>query len=352
MSSQRPLSVNYGIRQNRRLAAEAIMVYVPGLRALPEIFHYRLRNYTLQHIMPSHYYSSEGYPDDEDYDHNACETQEVKKTSPTNDSDISPIQAFLLSELKTFSMKWLDGYPGLKDTVSKATLFYSIARYGPAEVAKVWRFMVSHILASARISKSESPDLHANITDFIRRNGMASKRLQRHVKAQGYFDASRPSGAAYPKGLNGITNSDEDLSSVFFEGESSSWQFFRYEGRSFFYTREDNGDIQLWRWEWSPKTIQSLIGRINEDAHKARAFSEVMLCSPMSRGNASNSFWSSSGTAVVVHGTPLCSLAISKKELQTTSRGFGKERLTTTIVAFPTGEAIYFLDHQVVVRPH
>lgn len=263
-------------------------------------------------------------------------TQSVasRATKHEKHSSISPTQALLISEFKPFVLKWLERYPGLKDKVTKFGLAYSIVKYAPGEAAKIWHLMVSHVLASIRISKTESPELHANILSFIRKHAMGMQRYQRHLRAQARVDVISSTRLPDIRACNNSGLDDEDnddsLSDVLFDGESSSWQVLNHEGQTFFYTREENGDIRLWRWDFSPKSIQALVVKINEEAQIRKQASTINLYMPQMVENMMQNpvlLWALTGTA---WGRPMDSVVLAGTLKQRIINDIDRYRKTRT----------------------
>lgn len=222
----------------------------------------------------------------------------VSSTQPADQPSITP-----------YVLDSLTSNPKLKDVVAKSTLAYQFCNHVPEKAAHVWKILVTSVLASVLISKTDSPELHANITAFIQNKGIGTRNLQRHIKAESRLDAHNKARAQRSHDEDDEdNNTGNDLAGVLFEGETSSWQIFRDNHRTFFYTKEDNGDIRLYRLEFTPQSIQSLISKVNAEAALRKQATKISVFAPEINGTYAS--WELVGH---VAGRPMETVILDRK---------------------------------------
>lgn len=227
--------------------------------------------------------------------------------NPTSVSNTDTLQASVYAQIAPSLLPALEGHPKLQDLVKKSLGAYDFFRYVPSHATIVWNSLITSALASVKISKSESPELYNNVVMFIQNKGVGTKALQRHVKAESRLDAHNKAKAErWNANENDEDNAGtDDLSGVIYEGESSSWQIFRHDNQTFFYTKEENGDIRLWRLELTPRSIQGLISQVNAEAVKRKQASRVAVFTPVIDGQ--DWYWDLAGE---VSGRPMDSVVL------------------------------------------
>lgn len=131
---------------------------------------------------------------------------------------------------------------------------------------------MSHVLASVTVESYGT--LHGHLQEFITQVPVIN--LQRHLTARAAADAQNDVNyrTGYnnrwidPRGVDDDQDSEQPVGKkgVVFDGGFSSWQLFRHEGRWFFYTKEDDDSMKIWRLRWSTREIEEMLKQINDAA--------------------------------------------------------------------------------------
>ncbi|KAK5070889.1 hypothetical protein LTR64_003863 [Lithohypha guttulata] len=216
---------------------------------------------------------SEMFGSSEHDTHNSESADNHEQIQTAISSPRATLQKLFFEQFDQLIIAWLRRRPRLRKLLTMFAALTAFLWYVPQRASLVWDYMVSYVLASVRIPRID-----------------AKNNLSLH-------DNNSWNDGTTTRTVNG--------SGVLYKGEASNWQTFVHEGRRFFYTKGDNGDITIWRWNSTPNTIQKLIEDINRSAVQKKQATQIQIFMPYTYGE--EWYWELQGE---VKGRPLTSVVL------------------------------------------
>ena len=164
------------------------------------------------------------------------------------------VPAAIISTFGPSIIKLAKKYPKLATLANLPVIIWFLSKYVMGEVHRLYKWMMSHAMASVTIKKSDDETLYDNVKSWILTKAVFRERSSLSVTSA---VSSRNKG-------DKITGRD-----LVFRGDNK-FQFFKHNKTWFIFTEEQGwNEMKIWCLGWSPKKIQALLKEIQDiDAKK------------------------------------------------------------------------------------